>query len=215
MVKWLKQNQNKLVLVIGIILVAASAFAGGMLFSGSEQKEPLSLSEIPGQETLSLSFDTVDGSVVLSKTDPGATVKQGDQIVPSDQEGRFQFNFNQGTAISVFNESNLINLDLRGFSAPQIKVENLGNIQGTEDIRVAAPKETKSQEQTDSVRANQGSPAQETPKTGQFVGSKNSDKYHLPSCRWVKKIKEANQVWFSSTEEAASKGYKPCSQCLK
>lgn len=46
-----------------------------------------------------------------------------------------------------------------------------------------------------------------------FVGSKNSDKYHLPSCTWAKRIKPENIVCFKSTEDAKSKGYIPDS-CL-
>ena len=33
--------------------------------------------------------------------------------------------------------------------------------------------------------------------TKKFVGSTKSDKYHNPSCRWAKKIKTENVIWFS------------------
>lgn len=42
-----------------------------------------------------------------------------------------------------------------------------------------------------------------------FVGSKNSDKYHLPDCTWAKRIKKENQIWFSSAEDAKNQGYNP------
>jgi len=215
MVKWVRDNQNKVILVLGMVLVAFSAFAGGILFSGNKEKEPLSISDISEKEMFSLSFDTVDGSVVLSKTDPEATIRQGSKVIPADHDGRFQFNLNQGSAISVFNQSNLINLDLKGFSAPQVNVENLGDVEGAEDIRVTNPEQSESPEQINLKEENRGSSAQEVPKAGQFVGSKNSDKYHVPSCRWSKKIKESNQVWFSSSNEAIAKGYEPCAQCIK
>lgn len=48
---------------------------------------------------------------------------------------------------------------------------------------------------------------------GLFVGSKNSNKYHLPDCQWAKRIKKENQIWFNSVEEAKSKGYSPCGFC--
>lgn len=48
-----------------------------------------------------------------------------------------------------------------------------------------------------------------------FVGSKNSDKYHLPNCQWAKRIKPENIVCFQNEEEARSKGYSPCSSCVK
>lgn len=48
-----------------------------------------------------------------------------------------------------------------------------------------------------------------------FVGSKNSDKYHLPSCRYAANIKESNKVCFSSLEDAAAKGYQAAKCCVK
>lgn len=48
---------------------------------------------------------------------------------------------------------------------------------------------------------------------GQVVGSKNSDKYHLPDCPGAKQISEQNKIWFNSIEEAKKAGYKPASNC--
>lgn len=48
-----------------------------------------------------------------------------------------------------------------------------------------------------------------------FVGSKNSNKYHLPTCRWAKSIKPENLVCFSSVDDAKSKGYLPDKNCIK
>lgn len=48
---------------------------------------------------------------------------------------------------------------------------------------------------------------------GMYVGSKNSNKYHLPWCAGARSISEANKVWFSSKEEAAAAGYVPASNC--
>lgn len=46
-----------------------------------------------------------------------------------------------------------------------------------------------------------------------YVGSKNSNKYHIPSSRCAKQIKPENIVCFSSAEDATAKGYQ--SGCLK
>lgn len=46
-----------------------------------------------------------------------------------------------------------------------------------------------------------------------YVGSRNSDKYHYPSCVWAKRIKSSNWVTFGSKSEAASRGYIPCKVC--
>lgn len=50
-------------------------------------------------------------------------------------------------------------------------------------------------------------------KTGLYVASKNSTKYHLPSCSGAKRIKEENKVWFNSKEEAERAGYEPAKNC--
>ncbi len=46
-----------------------------------------------------------------------------------------------------------------------------------------------------------------------YVGSKNSDKYHLQWCSGAKRISEANKVFFKSKEEAEAVGYKPAANC--
>jgi len=48
-----------------------------------------------------------------------------------------------------------------------------------------------------------------------FVASKNSNKYHLPTCQWANKIKPENRICFSSKEEAESRGYQPAKCCIK
>lgn len=46
-----------------------------------------------------------------------------------------------------------------------------------------------------------------------YVGSSNSDKYHIPSCEWAKKIKYGNLVKFTSKQDAENKGYEACKVC--
>lgn len=53
------------------------------------------------------------------------------------------------------------------------------------------------------------------PKNCAFVGSKNSNKYHVPSCQFAKRIKPENIVCFSSADDAAKKGYQPDKGCVK
>lgn len=52
------------------------------------------------------------------------------------------------------------------------------------------------------------------PSQGRYVGSIDSDKYHNPSCRWVKKILPENEIWFDSVEDAEAQGYSPCGTCM-
>jgi competence protein ComEC len=58
-----------------------------------------------------------------------------------------------------------------------------------------------------------GPPASSIASQQQFVGSSKSDKYHYPSCSAAKKIKPANLVTFSSSEDARAHGYVPCGIC--
>lgn len=48
---------------------------------------------------------------------------------------------------------------------------------------------------------------------GAYVGSKNSDRYHLPWCSGAARISEANKVWFATKEEAEKAGYTPAGNC--
>lgn len=68
---------------------------------------------------------------------------------------------------------------------------------------IIIPKETASNEDVQ----------ESTSSSGEYVGSRNSDKYHYPSCTWAKKIKASNEVWFSSTADAEAKGYIACKVC--
>ncbi len=60
---------------------------------------------------------------------------------------------------------------------------------------------------------NQSTVAPDSTSTCRFVGSKNSDKYHLPTCSFAKRIKSENRVCFASEDEAKSRGY--TAGCLK
>jgi len=46
-----------------------------------------------------------------------------------------------------------------------------------------------------------------------YVGSKSSDKYHFPDCKWAKKISPKNLVTFKTAQEAEKAGYVPCKVC--
>ncbi len=46
-----------------------------------------------------------------------------------------------------------------------------------------------------------------------YVGSKKSNKYHYPVCKWAKKISPKNLVTFETAQEALKVGYVPCKVC--
>jgi hypothetical protein len=47
----------------------------------------------------------------------------------------------------------------------------------------------------------------------EFVGSKTSNKYHYPTCKWVKEIVPWKVIKFKSAQEAQERGYIPCPLC--
>ena len=53
------------------------------------------------------------------------------------------------------------------------------------------------------------------PKDCAFVGSKNSNKYHIPTCHFAKLIKPENLVCFKSAEDAIAQGRVGDKGCIK
>ena len=83
------------------------------------------------------------------------------------------------------------------------------------------PEETPAQQPETSKPAETTPPAEEPPaqvetpvqSSGTYVGSVESDKYHVPGCRFAKKILPENEIWFDSAEDAQNAGYSPCGVC--
>lgn len=46
-----------------------------------------------------------------------------------------------------------------------------------------------------------------------YVASVTGTKYHFPWCSGAQRIKEENQIWFSSKEDAELAGYEPATNC--
>jgi len=96
----------------------------------------------------------------------------------------------------------LISFGIGRLSAPKsepIQIKNLEKA-SVEDLMI---------EQVASTEADSATASQE----GKVVGSKNSDKYHLPDCPGAKQISEQNKIWFGSIEAAEKAGYKPAGNC--
>ena len=46
-----------------------------------------------------------------------------------------------------------------------------------------------------------------------YVGNKNSNIYHKPSCELVQKISSYNRVWFRNEVDTIIQGYRACKAC--
>ena len=98
----------------------------------------------------------------------------------------------QGDIIAVSDGENITFKTKKNETAQTNPTEN-------EKVQNSAKKETLSNE-----------PAQ-APSTGQYIGNKNTKKFHRPSCSTLPK--EENRVYFSERNEAVSGGYVPCKKC--
>ena len=47
----------------------------------------------------------------------------------------------------------------------------------------------------------------------QFFANKNTEKFHLSTCRWAKSIKDENRYISYNRELLISDGYEPCKTC--
>lgn len=54
---------------------------------------------------------------------------------------------------------------------------------------------------------------QAAPVVQDYIGNKNSKKFHYPGCGSVGQMKESNKVRLDSREEAIRGGYDPCGNC--
>lgn len=59
--------------------------------------------------------------------------------------------------------------------------------------------------------ARAANPAPQEPAQRQYIGNRNTKKFHLPSCHTLPA--EKNRVYFSSRDEAVDQGYVPCKNC--
>jgi hypothetical protein len=63
------------------------------------------------------------------------------------------------------------------------------------------------------VPAEAVAPNREVEAEIEVVGSKTSNKYHYPTCKWVKWIRPWNLIKFKSPAEAQARHYLPCPTC--
>lgn len=73
----------------------------------------------------------------------------------------------------------------------------------------SAPAEAPAEEPAPDPTPEPSAPA----STNNYVASAESDKYHLPKCRFAKKILPENAIWFATTADAKAAGYSPCGSC--
>ncbi len=46
-----------------------------------------------------------------------------------------------------------------------------------------------------------------------YVASSERDRFHVPSCRWARRIRQEHRLVFEHREDAIAEGYVPCGTC--
>ncbi len=85
---------------------------------------------------------------------------------------------------------------------------SVGTVPGSEKGTVTSPTPNAGDTQGKNVSPDRAAPAEVV-----YVGSKTSNKYHYPSCKWAKTIKPSKLIVFHSAAEAQELGYSPCPVC--
>lgn len=177
-----KKYQEKIVLTLGFILVAVTSFAAGRLTFTLKSK-PIEIND--------------DKSGKNAEKDElveyfPKTKAEGVYVGEIDSNKYFPIESEEANKIS---DENKIWFD----SASE--AEEQGYVLGTS---------SKDNEDSENDKSSSSKEiTQEDVTLGKYVGSKNSNKYHLPDSSAAKRIKEENKVWFQSKEEAEAEGYEP------
>ena len=66
---------------------------------------------------------------------------------------------------------------------------------------------------TQKIIVNSGNSSTYSSGGGSYIGNSKSRVFHRSSCGSVKKMKDSNKVYFSSRDEAISRGYSGCKKC--
>ena len=61
--------------------------------------------------------------------------------------------------------------------------------------------------------APQPDPSAASTAEGNYVASRDSDKYHYLGCRFAKEILPENRIYFDTVEDAQAANYSPCGSC--
>ena len=117
-------------------------------------------------------------------------------------------------ATTLVSETEEMSTSGEGKSSTTTKTSTTSEAASTPTVTASTPQPTQTSAYTPSTAHTTSATYTKSASSGRkYVGSTESNKYHYPSCRWAKKILPKNEIWFSSSEDARSKGYVPCGTC--
>lgn len=135
----------------------------------------------------------------LAETDELAVNVRSSTSTKSGKVGRLE----RGTLLTV------LAAEINGQGEVWYRVELADGTQGyiRSDLLVKADEAAIGQTQNAQSTRKTSSPS----GSGQYIGNKNTRKFHRTSCHTLPK--ESNRVYFRSREKAVSSGYVPCKNC--
>ncbi|MGN0774392.1 MAG: Ada metal-binding domain-containing protein [Candidatus Ventricola sp.] len=135
----------------------------------------------------------------LAETDELAVNVRKSTSTKADRVGRLE----RGTLLTV------LSAEINGQGEVWYRVELADGTQGyiRSDLLLKADEAAIERAQTQSTQSTKKTSS----SSGQYIGNRNTKKFHRPSCHTLPK--ESNRVYFSSREKAVSSGYVPCKNC--
>jgi hypothetical protein len=188
-----KNHQDKFILTIGFILVCAISFAAGRI-SVISKSEPLEIDE-------SNILENTNSKEDIKAEEPKEENKDTTPISKKEEnEGVFVGNI-ENNKFYPFNSEEVGNIpeDNKMWFDSKEEAEEQGYVMTNTNTKTIESEKTNTDSNKDIKSENS--------ETCQYVGSKNSDKYHLPDSGSAKRIKEENKVCFKSKEDAEGQGY--------
>lgn len=185
------------VIVDGRTLVPVRAIFEKLGASVNWDANTQTVTAVTGEKTITLKLNDTSSYVnnELKTLDVPAQIVDGRTMVPARFVG-------ESLGCQVLWDANTQTVNVNTVSQPTTTTPTETTPVKTTPVKTTPVETVPKQPQTQTVK-----------KTGVYVGSLESDKYHRPTCRWAKKITQANLIGFDSKSEAISKGYSPCGTC--
>jgi hypothetical protein len=215
-----RQNRRQkiywpLILLVLAVILATQAYVLFQPLSSRLTGEALMVRDANGKVRASLG--TRGGKVKLELWDPegrrrailGLGAEGSPHLRFYDREQRVRAELNLGPdgepKITLRDKCGLQgNAGVNDFSDSSHRLQREGVGPGLEEGTAASPP---------AGQAEAVSPNRDAAAEVEVVGSKTSNKYHFPTCKWVRWIRPSNLIKFKSPEEAQSHHYIPCPTC--
>ncbi|MFC1686612.1 hypothetical protein ACFLZS_01630 [Patescibacteria group bacterium] len=177
-----------ILVIAGVVLLLGGGASGYLAARSTVDASPESQTDLT-TKNYQLKFDDLEEKGIKGEKSEGMKLTyRGEEITDSEielspKEGSKKINLK----LTLGNQ--ILNLILPLFSPPEVVVAT----------------------NTESTKSSGASTDTKTKTTGKYAASKSGGKYHLPDCRYAKKMK--TKIWYGTKEEAEADGKDPCGVC--